>query len=432
MSATLVRRRVVVTGVVQGVGFRPFVHRLADELGLAGHVGNDSTCVTIEVEGLEPAVAELLDRLAADAPPLARIERIEASALEPFDQRDFTIVESEVVGGARTLVPPDVAVCDECVAELFDPGDRRHRYPFVTCTNCGPRFTIIRDLPYDRPNTTMAGFPLCTDCAREYHDPTDRRFHAQPLACEECGPRIRLDVAGGQLDGTDAVLARTQELLAGGAVVAVKGLGGYHLAADPRSEHAIAALRDRKGRVDKPFAVMVRDLSVAERLASLDDAERAALTDPARPVVLVRRRSDPGLSELLAPGNPLLGIMLPYTPLHHLLFAAVPGCDVAAPDVLVMTSANLSDEPIVHDDTDADQRLGHLADAVLRHDRPIHVPCDDSVVRVVDGGVQPIRRSRGHAPLPLHLPVEVAPTIAVGGELKNAACVATGRHAWMT
>ncbi|MEO1063345.1 MAG: acylphosphatase, partial [Actinomycetota bacterium] len=245
MTATLVRRRLVVTGVVQGVGFRPFVHRVADRLGLAGHVGNDSTSVTIEVEGPEAAVDELVRCLAAEAPPLARIERIDEARLEPVEERGFRIVESEVVEGARTLVPPDVAVCDECVAELFDPTDRRHRYPFVTCTNCGPRFTIIRDLPYDRPNTTMADFSLCAACADEYHDASDRRFHAQPLACDECGPRVRLVDADGDIEGTDAVVAGAHDLLAAGRIVAVKGLGGYHLAVDPRSEAAIGVLRER-------------------------------------------------------------------------------------------------------------------------------------------------------------------------------------------
>ncbi len=337
---------------------------------------------------------------------------------------------SRAAAGARTLVAPDVATCAACRAELFDPADRRFRHPFITCTDCGPRLTIIRDLPYDRPATTMAGFAMCADCAQEYQDPADRRFHAQPVACPACGPVLWFEHGPDRVEGSDAALAAAQRALRDGLIVAVKGVGGYHLACRADDAAALARLRQRKARDEKPFALMARDLAAAGRLVHLGADEQRVLTSPAHPIVLMPRRADAPVVDAVAPGNPLLGVLLANTPLHHLLFAPVPGADVAPPDLLVLTSANISDEPLCFDDADAASRLPRLADAVLTHDRPIHVPCDDSVVRVLDGRQLPVRRARGYAPLPVGVPPGLPSTLAVGGELKNACCLIDGDNAF--
>src|SRR5246127_5460408 len=330
-----VRQHYTVTGVVQGVGFRPFVHRIATELGLAGFVGNDSGAVFLEVQGERERVDEFGRRLRAEAPPLARITAVcvtdipvDTAATKAETRCGFRIVASETATGAgtpKTPIPPDIAVCHDCVAELFDSHDRRYRHPFVTCTNCGPRFTIIRELPYDRPATTMSAFAMCERCAAEYHDPANRRFHAQPIACSDCGPSLWFWSSAGRVNGSDTALAATQRALTAGAVVAIKGIGGYHLACVADDETVVGALRARKARGAKPFAMLVRDLDIARRYAHIDNAEATVLSGPARPIVLLRRRLDAPVAGAVAPGSRLLGLMLPYSPIHHLLLAAVPG-----------------------------------------------------------------------------------------------------------
>ncbi|MCE9573114.1 MAG: carbamoyltransferase HypF [Deltaproteobacteria bacterium] len=410
-------RRIAITGTVQGVGFRPWIYRLARELGVAGQVHNDARGVVIEAFAPERVLETFVGRIGREAPGRVRDlfwDPIERDPVTP----EFTIDTSLAEGAVALSIPPDLTTCDDCLAEMRDPANRRYRYPFTNCTFCGPRFTIALDLPYDRPATTMAGFPLCPDCLAEYRDPADRRFHAQPIACPVCGPKLRLTPPGSG-DALDDAAA----LLRDGAIVAIKGLGGFHLACDATSPEAVAELRARKHRDRKPFAIMVADLAAARRIAILDDAAAALLTGPDRPITLLERRYDAGLAPEVSPETPLVGLFLPYTPLHHLLLAAV-----GRP--LVMTSGNLSDEPIVVDDDD--DRLTPLCDAVLGHDRPIATRCDDSVARIIAGAPMILRRSRGFVPRPIALRHRVLhPVLAVGAHLKNTFCLAHGDSAYL-
>ncbi len=417
------RWAIKVTGIVQGVGFRPFVYRLATRYGLVGFVKNRAGRVEIEVEGSPTALNAFLKDLKSDPPPLAQIESLEWEPQTPCGGKIFRIAPSDSMGDEAIFVSPDVATCDDCLRELFDPADRRFRYPFLNCTNCGPRLTIIQNAPYDRSRTTMASFRLCEACQTEYDDPDNRRFHAQPTCCPRCGPRLRLvDANGNEIEGEP--LERFGELVRQGGIGAVKGLGGYHLVCSACDSNAVAELRRRKRRDEKPFAVMVADLESARELCEINSAERDLLVSPRRPIVLLRKRPTSRVTNEAAPANPLLGIMLPYSPLHHLLVRTLK--DVP----LVMTSGNRSDEPIAFEDTDALRRLDGIADLFLTHDRPIHVRCEDSVTRVVAGEEMPLRRSRGEAPRTLPLPFRCRnPILAVGGEMKGAFALGQDTHA---
>jgi hydrogenase maturation protein HypF len=418
----LERRRVRVTGTVQGVGFRPYVYRVATELGLAGEVANGTAGVAVDVEGPRAALDAFVARLRDDPPPLARVDAVTSESLAPRGGAGFRIVRSDDDGDVEVPVSVDVGPCAACLAELGDPSDRRFRHPFINCTDCGPRYTITRRVPYDRPVTTMAGFVMCDACRAEYDDPADRRFHAQPVCCPGCGPQLQLTAPDGTpfVAGEEA-LTRAVHLLDRGAILAVKGVGGYHLAVDAAAEAAVTELRRRKARDDKPFALLVADLDTARTLVDLDEVAAQVLGSARRPIVLAPRRADAPVASGVAPALPELGVMLPPSPLHHLLVT-----DLGRP--LVLTSGNRSDEPIAHLDADAVTCLGPLVDAILGHDRPIHIRCDDAVVRAaVAGAPQPVRRSRGYAPEPLALPrAATAPVLAVGAELKSTVAVASG------
>ncbi len=424
-AASPVRRQIRVTGTVQGVGFRPFVYRHAVRLGLRGWVQNDNAGVLIEVEGDETAIGELTLLLAGDPPPLARVRSVTPTPVPLVGESGFAIVDSSGSGPPVAPVSIDTATCAACLTEVDDPADRRYRYPFTNCTDCGPRYTIVRSVPYDRPATTMAPFLMCPACQAEYDDPTDRRFHAQPNACPTCGPTLSWVITGDTASAVDvrgdAALKAAINALRAGQIVAVKGIGGFHLAVDAADAVAVGELRQRKARDDKPFAVMVPDVASARRLCELSDAASAALASAGRPIVLAPRCPDAAVAPGVAPGLPDLGVLLAYSPLHHLLLAGV-----GRP--LVMTSGNLSDEPIAHDDDDARTRLAPLVDGVLGHDRGIHIRCDDSVVRATRRGrTQVLRRSRGFAPEPLALAVAARrPILAVGAELKSTVAVTLG------
>ncbi len=439
-----VRDRARVRGGVQGVGFRPFVHALAQQCELTGHVGNDADGVFLEVEGDADAVERFFDALQRHAPPQARIETVERASIPPRGTTGFGIVASTVSaagGQRRAVVSQDIGTCDACLAELRDPTDRRYRYPFINCSHCGPRYTIVRDLPYDRAKTTMAAFTMCVSCQREYDTPTHRRFHAQPNACPDCGPQLsweRSPSASAEMlagcDGSGDPLGAALRCIRAGGTVAVKGVGGFHLVCDATNPLAVQRLRDRKQRAAKPLAVMVATIDVALGVGVVSDAEAALLCSAEAPIVLLRARVDNLLAPNIAPGHDLLGVMLPYAPLHHLLAADGP---------LVMTSGNVSDEPIAYTNDEARARLAPLCDGLLLHDREIAMPCDDSVMRVVRGDLLPIRRSRGYAPYPVALPavpgsigaVTSAPypsVLAVGGELKATLCITRDQHAFLS
>jgi len=443
-----VRRQIEVSGIVQGVGFRPYIYRLATANHLVGTIRNTSSGVTIEVQGTEPNVEDFITRLPLEAPPLARITGIVTTGLACNGDREFRILASHGEEAVRTLISPDVATCEDCLREMFDPHDRRYRYPFTNCTNCGPRFTIIHDIPYDRPRTSMAAFKMCAACQAEYDDPVDRRFHAQPNACWDCGPRLELWDNGGHKVKSDDPIANAIAALSARQIVAVKGLGGFHLAADATNAAAVALLRERKRRVGKPCAVMVPNLAAARDFCEISEGEADALQSIQRPIVLLRRKTAEGadatrVGEDVAPGNNFLGVFLPYTPLHHLLLAQ------GKFKALVMTSGNMSEEPIAIANGEAFARLRSLANYFLVHNRDILLRCDDSVVRVLPSSrafnrkvrkgaakfvaeVQQLRRSRGFVPVPVFLNAEVPSVLAVGGELKNTICLTKGKHAFLS
>ncbi len=420
------RTRVAIHGAVQGVGFRPFVFRLATGLGLRGWVNNSAQGVLVEIEGPRHARDAFLLRLERERPPLSFIQSLEATHLDAAGYADFQIRPSDAAGGKTALVLPDIATCPECLREIFDPANRRHRYPFTNCTHCGPRFSILEALPYDRPNTAMKAFAMCPACQAEYDDPRDRRFHAQPNACPVCGPRVALwDRAGRGLAADDGALVEAVQALRAGRIVAVKGLGGFHLMVRAADDDAVRRLRTLKHRKEKPFAVMVPSLAAAEAVCAISELEARALRSPEAPIVLLRRRAAGGVATAVAPGNPTLGVMLPYTPLHHVLLA-----DLGAP--VVATSGNLADEPICTDEREAVARLGAIADLFLVHDRPIVRHVDDSLVRLVLGREMVLRRARGFAPLPVTVATPLPPTLAVGAHLKSTVALARGRQVFLS
>lgn len=428
MSAPLIGTRVHVRGIVQGVGFRPFVYAAAKRCQLTGWVRNTTSGVEIHINGTQADIRMFLAELEQNAPPLARIDQITHQPCPPDDASEFVIIDSQSREGEFIPVPPDTSICPDCQRELFDPRDRRYRYPFINCTNCGPRFSIIQDIPYDRPKTTMSGFPLCSDCQQEYHDPADRRFHAQPVACPVCGPHIWFEAQGKTLGKHEEALQLARASLKAGKIIAIKGLGGFHLACDAANPLAVEELRRRKKRSDKPFALMAFNLATIQAHAVTSPAEEAILSSRQRPVVLLQRKPSSNIVPQVAPNQSTLGFMLPYTPLHFLLLE--PASDF--PSVLVMTSGNLSEEPIAYRDEEALQHLSGLCDGFLMHNRPIHMRVDDSVLCVQDDQPYFIRRSRGYAPESLPFVADAPSILAVGAELKNAFCLTRDNYAFLS
>jgi len=421
----IARWKLEVEGIVQGVGFRPFVFRLAKKHGLCGLVFNHEKGVTIEVEGKLQILKKFTSDLKSGPPPLARIESIDVTELEPIGYPDFRIAPSAHAESGQTLISPDIATCGNCLRELFSPSDRRFFHPFINCTDCGPRYTIILRTPYDRPNTTMQKFKMCKNCAKEYEAPLDRRFHAQPIACPNCGPKVWLTDKNGRKIKASEPIKLAQELILKGEVVCVKGVGGFHLAVRAGDEKAVKKLRMRKYREDKPFAVMVRDLDVARELCCVNDAAEEIFLGTEAPILVLPRRSDSPIAETVAPRQKTLGLFLPYSPIHHLLFRG----DLR---YAVLTSGNLSDEPICHHNEDAFEHLKNIADYYLLHDRDIHIRCDDSVLKMFNDRPYFIRRSRGYAPNPIELGISGTSVLAVGAHLKNTICLTKGNKAFMS
>jgi hydrogenase maturation protein HypF len=426
VRTSVIRKAIDIAGIVQGVGFRPYVYRLANECGLTGLIANTPAGVSIEVQGDAEAVERFLERVPKEIPPLAKITGLMPRDVELQLETAFRIKASSMRAAAKALISPDVSICEDCLRELMNPRDRRFRYPFINCTNCGPRFTIIHDIPYDRARTSMAKFKMCVACQAEYENPASRRFHAQPNACWDCGPQVALLGADGARMDVAEPIRETARLLQQGSVVAIKGLGGFHLACDAQNEKAVAKLRERKRRVEKPFAIMVRRVEDAARLCVADELSKKLMSSFERPIVLMPRRAEVAFVPGIAPGNRYLGVFLPYTPLHHLLFQS------GKFEALVMTSGNLSEEPIAIDNEEAIRQLNRIADAFLVHDREIVRRCDDSVVRIAAGQPQRLRRSRGFVPVPVQLEKEMQPVLAVGGELKNTVCVVRGSEAFLS
>ncbi|MDH7480455.1 MAG: carbamoyltransferase HypF [Armatimonadota bacterium] len=414
------RLRITVKGIVQGVGFRPFIYHLARKHGLAGWVCNTNDGVLIEAEGNEDNLRGFMESVKTNAPPLALITDVSAEPLQPIGECEFIIRHSLSNSEPQTTIPPDVATCADCLADISNHANRRYHYPFTNCTNCGPRFTIIERIPYDRQNTTMAAFDMCPDCLAEYENPSERRFHAQPNACPVCGPHLIID--GHKYTNDSEAISKAAEILRRGEILAIKGLGGFHLACDARNTKAVGMLRKRKGRAKKPFAVMCVDIDEVRRICEVDPISEKLLLSFERPIVIMQARTNNGISPEVAPGNNTLGVMLPYTPLHHLLLAQ-------SPPTLVMTSGNLSEEPIAYKDEDANLRLGHIADHILMHNRPIHMACDDSVARAFCDKPMLLRRARGYVPQPIKINFKTPMILACGGDLKSTFCLTKGELA---